>query len=148
MNRLAAQHAGPLAEAVGWPEYQHSTGEEIAALDEALFEVAHLIAGFAAVDGAVLLTRRFEILGFGAEIAGNLPDVRTVMRADDVEGHTRTPEATERVGTRHRSAYRLCQAIPEALAVIVSQDGGVRFACWQDDAVTYWHYLSGHLLAT
>jgi hypothetical protein len=37
--------------------------------------------------------------------------------------------------------------MPEALAVVVSQDGGVRFACWQDGAVTYWHYLSGHLLA-
>jgi hypothetical protein len=147
MNRLAAQHAGPLAEAVGWTEYQHSADPEIAALDEALFEVAHLMAGFAAVDGAVLMTRTFEILGFGAEIVGNLPAVPMVMRAEDVEGTVRRPESTERVGTRHRSAYRLCQAMPEALAVIVSQDGGVRFACWQDDAVTYWHYLSGHLLA-
>jgi hypothetical protein len=147
MNRLAALHAGPLAEAVGWPEYQHSRDEEIAALDEALFEVAHLIAGFAAVDGAVLVTRSFEILGVGAEIVGNLPDVPTVYRADDLEGTLRTAEATERTGTRHRSAYRLCQAMKDALAVVVSQDGGVRFACWQDDAVTYWHYLSGHLLA-
>ncbi len=147
MDRLAALHAGPLAEAVGWPEYQHSTNEEIAALDEALFEVAHLIAGFASVDGAVLLTRSFEILGFGAEIAGNLPDVPIVYRANDVEGRSRTAESTERVGTRHRSAYRLCQAMKDALAVVVSQDGGVRFACWQADAVTYWHYLSGHLLA-
>ena len=147
MNRLAALHAGPLAEAVGWPEYQHSTDSEIAALDEALFEVAHLIAGFAAVDGAVLLSRSFDIIGFGAEIAGNLPDVPTVCRADDLEGSARTLETTERVGTRHRSAYRLCQAMQDALAVIVSQDGGVRFACWQNDAVTYWHYLSGHLLA-
>lgn len=147
MERLAAQHAGPLAEAVGWTEYRHSTGAEIAGLDEALFEVAHLIAGFAAVDGAVLMTHTFELLGFGAEIAGNLPDVPVVMRAHDLEGTVRVPESTERVGTRHRSAYRLCQAMPEAVAIIVSQDGGVRFACWQDGAVTYWHYLSGHLLA-
>jgi hypothetical protein len=147
MNRIASAYAGPLAEAVGWAEYQQSASEEVATLDEALFEVSHLIAGFAAVDGAVLMTRRFEILGFGAEIAGNLPDVPTVMRAADIEGRVRTPESTERVGTRHRSAYRLCQAMPEALAVIISQDGGVRFACRQDGAVTYWHYLSGHLLA-
>lgn len=147
MDRLAAMHPSPLAEAVGWTEYQHSRGEDIAALDEAMFEVAHLIAGFAAVDGAVLMTDTFELLGFGAEIAGNLADVPVVMRAHDVEGEVRVPESTERVGTRHRSAYRLCRAMPEALAVIVSQDGGVRFACWQRDAVTYWHYLSGHLLA-
>jgi hypothetical protein len=132
---------------VGWADYESSTCDVVATLDESMFEVSHVMAGFAAVDGAVVMTKRFEILGFGAEIGGNLPDVPIVARADDVEGTTRTFESTERVGTRHRSAYRLCNALRDAMAVIVSQDGGVRFACWKDDAVTYWHYQSGHLLA-
>jgi len=148
MNGLAAYHAGPEAAPVGWADYRNSPCPDIADYDEALYEVSHLIAGCAAVDGAVLLTRRFELLGFGAEIAGNLADVPIVARALDLEGERRVPESTERVGTRHRSAYRLCRALPEALAVVVSQDGGVRFACWRDGEVTYWHYLSsGHLLA-
>lgn len=147
MNRLAEYHAGPDAPPVGWTHYLNSPCSDIADYDEALYEVSHLIAGCAAVDGAVVLNRRFELLGFGAEIAGNLADVPMVARAVDLEGAVRVAESTERVGTRHRSAFRLCKGLPEALAVVVSQDGGVRFACWRDGEVTYWHYLSsGHLL--
>jgi hypothetical protein len=40
-----------------------------------MFEVSHLIASCASVDGATLLTQRLELLGFGAEIAGALTDV-------------------------------------------------------------------------
>jgi DNA integrity scanning protein DisA with diadenylate cyclase activity len=44
------------------------------------------------------------------------------------------------VGTRHRSAYRLCAAVPGAVALVVSQDGGVRFVTRRGDAVTYWDH--------
>ena len=47
--------------------------------------MSHLIASLANVDGAVVLTKRFEILGFGAEIAGELPHVTEVRRALDLE---------------------------------------------------------------
>jgi DNA integrity scanning protein DisA with diadenylate cyclase activity len=46
------------------------------------------------------------------------------------------------MGTRHRSAYRLCARFPEALAIVISQDGGVRFVGWHDGAVTYWDHTS------
>jgi DNA integrity scanning protein DisA with diadenylate cyclase activity len=42
------------------------------------------------------------------------------------------------VGARHRSAYRLSSALPGAVAVVVSQDGGVRWVCQKDSRVTYW----------
>src|SRR5262249_2722069 len=131
----------------GWPEYRLSEDPEIAALDEAMFEVSHLIAGLAAVDGAVVLTQRFEIIGFGAEIASPRADLPEVACARDVEGVQRTFESVERVGTRHRSAYRFCASVRDALAVVVSQDGDVRFVRWHRDAVTYWSYLVGGLLA-
>jgi len=131
----------------GWPDYRLSGDSDVAVLDEAMFELSHLIAGLAAVDGAVVLTQRFEILGFGAEIAGRRADVPEVARAGDVEGTERTFESVERVGTRHRSAYRFCAAVHDALAVVISQDGDVRFVRWHRDAVTYWPYLAGGLLA-
>ena len=34
----------------------------------------------------MLITDRFEILGFGGEIAGRLPEIRSVRRALDLEG--------------------------------------------------------------
>ena len=43
--------------------------------------VAHLVAGLSHVDGTVLMTDCLEILGFGVEIAGELPEVLRVARA-------------------------------------------------------------------
>jgi hypothetical protein len=124
--------------------YRESADPLIAELDEGLFEVGHLIASLAAMDGAVVLTKRFEILGFGAEIAGTLPKVESVRRALDLEAEHFVVEDIDGVGTRHRSAYRLCMASPETLAIVVSQDGGCRFVASEKDFVTYWdHGVSG-----
>jgi DisA bacterial checkpoint controller nucleotide-binding len=115
----------------------------LAALDEAVFELGHLIAALADVDGAVVLSKRFELIGFGAEIAGPLPEVHDVARAIDLEGVENARESIDGVGTRHRSAYRLCTAIPEAVAVVVSQDGAVRFvASLPERGLTYWEHTS------
>ena len=142
MNALAAHEGDGSGEKVGWNAYQASTCEQIVALDEGIFEMSHLIAALADVDGAVVLTQRFELLGFGAEIAGDLAEVRTVERALDLEGTHREPETVEGVGTRHRSAYRLCQRLHDALAIVVSQDGGVRVMAWTNGAVAYWDHVS------
>ncbi|CAN5279237.1 hypothetical protein BH09MYX1_BH09MYX1_02970 [soil metagenome] len=64
------------------------------------------------------------------------------MRALDVEGSNLVGERTDGVGTRHRSAYRFCNAYPDALAIVVSQDGVVRFVKKKDDQVTYWEHAS------
>jgi sensor domain DACNV-containing protein len=134
-------------EPLGWLDYRASTDPAVDALDEGMFEVAHLIAGLTGVDGAVVMTDGFDLLGFGAEIVGDLPEVARVERAMDVEGSRTISESTEGVGTRHRSAYRLCAANPGVVAIVVSQDGGVRIACSHDGVVTYWHYLSAGLLS-
>ena len=145
MNRLAEIHgrdgAPSYPRTVGWEEYRSTTDEATAALDEAILELAHLIAALSAVDGAVAMTKRFELLGFGAEISGELPAVNTVRRALDLEGDQARQEFTDGVGTRHRSAYRLCGALPGAIAVVVSQDSGARFLTQKAGAVTYWDQI-------
>ena len=139
MSELARCYAGtPARDPVGWDDYEASADEVLSLLDEAIFEVAHLIAGLTAVDGAVVMTQRFEILGFGGEISGDLPAVKTVARALDVEADSAVEESAEGVGTRHRSAYRLCKELRDVIAVVISQDGNVRFIKRKDDAVTYW----------
>ncbi len=120
-----------------------SDAQAEAVLDESLFELAHLIASLADVDGAVVLTRRFEMLGFGAEIAGNLEQVHEVRRALDQEGTRYAIERTDGVGTRHRSAYRLCAAVNGAVAIVVSHDGDVRFVAKHNGDVTYWDHGVG-----
>ena len=142
MNRLAQTHGkgeeASYPRAVGWEEYVASDDRELAELDEAIFEFAYLVAGLAAVDGAVLMTQRFELLGFGGEISGELPAVTSVRKALDLEGKRTAEEGTGGVGTRHRSAYRLAGALPDALVVVISQDGDAHFVRRKDGAVTYW----------
>jgi hypothetical protein len=123
---------------VGWEEFEATTDDEIATLDEALFETAHLIAGLAAADGAVVMSKHNELLGFGGMISGSLPDVESVRRALDLEGENVVEEGTANVGARHRSAYRLAGALPGSVEVVISQDGGVRWVCQKSGRVTYW----------
>lgn len=142
MNRLAQSHGRgeevAYPRAVGWEEYVWSEDRELAELDEAIFEFAHLVASLAAVDGAVVMTRRFELLGFGGEISGELEPVHAVRKALDLEGESTIKEGTQGVGTRHRSAYRLAASLPDVLLVVVSQDGDARFVRDKDGAVTCW----------
>ena len=144
LNRLAqlqlygtADHEQELG-AVGWEEFEATTDAQIETLDEALFEAAHLIAGLAAADGAVILSKPNELLGFGGMISGRLPDVESVGRALDLEGEKVAEEGTANVGARHRSAYRLAGVLPGSVAVVISQDGGVRWVCQKGGPVTYW----------
>ena len=141
MNELARDE-GANGAAVGWSTYEASRAQQLGDMDEALFEVAHLVADLTRVDGTVVMTDCLEILGFGVEIAGELPEVLRVARAHDLEGAEREWVRTDRVGTRHRSRYRLCQAVRDALALVVSQDGGLRFIRWHDDGVTYWEQVA------
>ena len=142
ISKELARAEGAHATTVGWQAYETSRARRLVEMDEALFEVAHLVADLTRVDGAVLLTDSLEVLGFGVEIAGELPEVSRVMRAHDPDGASRTWVRTDRVGTRHRSAYRLCQAVRDALALVVSQDGGLRFIRWHDQSVAYWEQVA------
>jgi hypothetical protein len=127
---------------VGWSEYEMSDTRRVIDGDAALFEAAHLVADLTHVDGAVVMTSGLDLLGFGGEIAGDLPEVPQVMRARDLAGEEREWVRTDRVGTRHRAAYRLCHVLRSALAIVVSQDGGLRFVRWHNDAVTYWDQVA------
>jgi hypothetical protein len=145
MNELATIREGSAQQAqprLGWADYEASRSPRLASLDEALFEVAHLVAMLADVDGAVVMTNRLEILGFGGEISGTLAEVDCVDRSLDLEGTQRAAERTDRVGTRHRSAYRLCQLLHDAFTIVVSQDGGVRFIRWHAGNVTYFDQIA------
>lgn len=145
MNKLAelGHHTQTEADTdrlVGWEDYVRTSDPDITELDEAIFEVSHLIAGLSTVDGAVVLTKRFEVLGFGAEIRSDLSEVMLVARALDLEGERFKVEQTYNVGTRHSSAYRLCHQMKDALAIVISQDGGVRFVRWEKGHVMYWDH--------
>jgi hypothetical protein len=130
------------AEAVDAGMYVSLVDEELSAVQDAIFEMSQLIAALTEVDGAVVMTKRFDLLGFGAEITGDLPSVQHVARALDLEADDTVLEPLVADGTRHRSTYRLCTRIPEAVGIVVSQDGGVRFVATHKGQVTFWDHVA------
>jgi DisA bacterial checkpoint controller nucleotide-binding len=142
MAALAEEGGSSGRASVGFREYDLSQSPHLALLEEAIAELSNLVAALADVDGAVVMTERFELVGFGGEITGDLPHVDHVRRAFDLEALETEIEPTDDVGTRHRSAYRLAAAVNDAIAIVVSQDGGVRFVTWHDGGVTYWEHVS------
>ena len=75
-------------------------------------------------------------------MSGKLDRIDTVAKALDHEGRDLQQERTDCVGTRHHSAYSLCSALHDALALVVSQDGTVQLAKWNKEMVTIWDQLS------
>jgi hypothetical protein len=123
---------------VDWADFAQDTSPDLEKLEQAIFEMSRVIAGLAAIDGAVVLDKRFALLGFGAEVSGEIPAPLLVYRALDNEGLERELNAVEEVGTRHRAAYRFVQRHPTGVAVVISHDGGVSFVANRDGAVVSW----------
>jgi hypothetical protein len=128
---------------IGWEDFAANQGVEVARLERAVFEWSRVVANLAAVDGAVVLDKRFALLGFGAEVSSNGTSPARVWRALDGEGQRRCLADIEAVGTRHRAAYRFVQDHPGGLAIVVSHDGGVAFVASRDGEVIYWEQAVG-----
>jgi hypothetical protein len=95
-------------------------------IEESLTDCARLIASLSGVDGVLVLTDRFRVLGFGGEVIAASPTLRTVKVAGDCRAKLCRDASIEGYGTRHRSAFRFCSSFEDAVAFIVSQDGGVK----------------------
>jgi hypothetical protein len=123
---------------MGWADFVRDESPELERLEQAVFELSRLIANFTAIDGAVVLDKRFGIVGFGAEVSAELPTPSRVFRAHDAEGEIRKLDDIENVGTRHRAAYRFVNDHPEGVAIVISHDGGVSFVANHDGDVVFW----------
>jgi hypothetical protein len=135
LDALATASSKP---SVGWEDFVSDPNPALEKLEQAVFEQSRVMANLAAIDGAVVLDKRFALLGFAAEVSAELPAPEQVYRALDLEGSNREPDAVESVGTRHRAAYRFVNDHPAGLAVVISQDGGVTFVANREGEVVFW----------
>jgi hypothetical protein len=91
------------------------------------------VAGLTAVDGAVVLTDQYELLGFGAKIARRKgwPQVEQITLTEPIEGATPALVHPEQLGgTRHLSAAQFIQDQQGAVALVASQDGRFTVFDW------------------
>jgi len=135
LERVAA---GTSKATVAWSDFALDASSDLERLEQAVFEWSRVVANLTAIDGAVVLDKRFALLGFGAEVSAELPSPSRVWRALDTEGQKREPEDIEKVGTRHRAAYRFVQDHPAGLAIVISHDGGVTFVANRSGEVVFW----------
>lgn len=95
---------------------------------ESLSDCFRFVGALAGVDGAVVMTTHFRVLGFGGEVVAPSPTLNSLMLAFDSAASRFKDVSIEEYGTRHRSALRFCSSHEDSIAFIVSQDGGVRAA--------------------
>jgi hypothetical protein len=135
LQSVAASSSKP---SVGWTDFSSSEDARSSELESEVFELSRVLANLTAIDGALVLDKRFGILGFGAEVSAELPSPEKVYRALDAEGLEQQAEDLENVGTRHRAAYRFVNDHPSGLGVVISQDGGVTFVANRGGRVVFW----------
>jgi DNA integrity scanning protein DisA with diadenylate cyclase activity len=90
------------------------------------FEFEKAVASLSGVDGVVVLSTHCKVRGFGVEIVHTSSEVETVQVAQDADAAKLRMKNIEERGTRHRSAFRLCNNLERCVVFVVSQDGDAR----------------------
>ena len=125
---------------------QETAAPETAALAPAVAAVA----GLTAVDGAVVITDRYEVLAFGAKIARRKgwQQVEQVMLTEPIEGAEPALVSPDQLGgTRHLSAAQFIQDQRDAVALVASQDGRFTIFEWSAcEAMVHAHWVEVLLL--
>lgn len=94
--------------------------------EEKIFEYEFFASKLSGVDGAVLLNKKLDILGFGGEITASSNSLTLVRKAKDPYGKNWSEVSIQSFGTRHRSALRFCSSYENACAFVISQDGSAK----------------------
>jgi hypothetical protein len=94
------------------------------------------IGGLTAVDGATVLTDRWDLLAFGVKIGrrpGSEPVERLLVTEPIVGQAPVVAHPAELGGTRHLSAAQFVYEQRDALALVASQDGQFTVFSWDDE---------------
>lgn len=115
----------------------------------ALRRAIEAVAGLTAVDGAMVLTDRGEVLAFGAKIGqrDGCARVEHVIDTEPVEGAVaRLVHPAQLGGTRHLSAAQFAQDQTNSVAMVASQDGRFTVFAWMAPKATVHAYRVEALL--
>jgi hypothetical protein len=104
---------------------------------ESLDQAVQAVASLTAVDGATIVTVRYDLLAFGAKIARRKgsPQVEQVTVTEPIEGGSaEVVHPSSLGGTRHLSASQFVHDQHDALALVASQDGRFTIFAWSPGA--------------
>jgi len=117
---------------------------------EATDRAIDALAGLTGVDGATVITSRYEILAFGAKIARRrgAPTVEQIIVTEPIEGGMAVRMHPGQLGgTRHLSAAQFVHDQRGAVALVASQDGRFTIFAWSPcDTAVHAHRVETLLL--
>jgi hypothetical protein len=117
---------------------------------EALRRSVDGVAGLTAVDGATVITDRYEVLAFGAKIVRRhgSRQIAEVIMTEPVDGASaEVVEPSQLGGTRHLSAAQFVRDQQDAVALVASQDGRFTVFAWSPcEAMVHAHRIETLLL--
>ena len=117
---------------------------------DALRRAVDGIAGLTAVDGATVITDRYELVAFGAKIVRRpgWDQVSRLIATEPIEGAA--PDVVEPAqlgGTRHLSAAQFTHDQRNAIAMVASQDGRFTVFAWSPcENMVHAHRIEAMLL--
>ena len=115
-------------------------------MDKELLSYADMVSKFTSVDGAVVLSSNFDLIGFGAEtLVDSSSNEEPDMCFISYDG---TVDVTKRYndnGMRHRACYQFCNSIEGAVALIVSHDGFIKVCTKRDGKVVVYDNISPYV---
>ncbi|HSZ72420.1 MAG TPA: hypothetical protein VK750_07065 [Cytophagaceae bacterium] len=92
-----------------------------------------IIAGLTAIDGAIVMNDRYELLAFGEKIKrreGGVTIEQVVMTEPVLGGEAQVVDPAQNGGTRHLSAAQFVFDQRDAMALVASQDGKFTVFTW------------------
>ena len=117
---------------------------------EDLRRAVDALAGLTAVDGATIISERYELVAFGTKITRRRgsPPVERVMLTEPVEGSAlSTVNPYQLGGTRHLSAAQFVHDQRDATALVASQDGRFTIFKWSPcEDIVHAHRVEALLL--
>jgi hypothetical protein len=115
-----------------------------------LIRTVEAVAGLTAVDGAVVLTDQYDVLGFGAKITRRQGHhlVDQVIVTEPIEGGEAVLVHPEKLGgTRHLSAAQFVLDQQDCAALVASQDGRFTVFEWSPcESMVHAHRIEALLL--
>lgn len=103
------------------------------AVQAALRRAVEGVAGLTAVDGATVMSDRYELLAFGAKIGrtrGSATVERIIVTEPVVGNNAVVTHPSQLGGTRHLSAAQFAHDQRDAVALVASQDGRFTLFAW------------------
>ncbi len=113
-----------------------------------LYDAVLFLSSLASVDGALVISDKLNLLGFGCEFRVYSEARDKISFSEDAFGRKIYDRPFESFGTRHRSAFRFCDEYTNSVAFVISQDGDVKAIKKVDNDLIVWPDPNAGLVGT